>query len=225
LDHKLNTIEDEAPEEQLPQRKAITFVELDEKELQAEEKKAPVVVVEEAAPVPVRKEAPAEPVQPQVIHTVVQTSTAGEETAQQLAKLLGSFSFDAIRSEIDHRFEKLRRDLEEKSVAPVHEPETPEQPAATAAFRIETARIPAAEQEQAPVPEKKDYSDLIISDEAQSDQTGKESSGGVDIMALLSAQAKKMESLSTIEMMEIYGEEFTEVTLAELEKYINKNHK
>lgn len=44
-------------------------------------------------------------------------------------------------------------------------------------------------------------------------------------MALLSAQAKKMENISTIEMMEMYGEDFSEVTLEELEKYINKNHK
>jgi hypothetical protein len=34
-----------------------------------------------------------------------------------------------------------------------------------------------------------------------------------------------MENISTIEMMEIYNEAFTEVTLEELEKYINKNHK
>ena len=40
-------------------------------------------------------------------------------------------------------------------------------------------------------------------------------SGGIDIMALLAAQAKKMESISTIEMMEVYGEAFSEVTLEE----------
>jgi RAB protein geranylgeranyltransferase component A len=34
-----------------------------------------------------------------------------------------------------------------------------------------------------------------------------------------------MESISTIDMMEMYGEAFSEVTLEELEKYINKNHK
>jgi hypothetical protein len=33
-----------------------------------------------------------------------------------------------------------------------------------------------------------------------------------------------MESISPIEMMEVYGEMFAEVTLEELEKYINKNH-
>ena len=62
-------------------------------------------------------------------------------------------------------------------------------------------------------------------DEKHSGDTEEETSGGIDIMALLSAQAKKMENISTIEMMEMYGEDFSEVTLEELEKYINKNHK
>jgi hypothetical protein len=76
-----------------------------------------------------------------------------------------------------------------------------------------------------PKPAKRDYSDLIIPDETVSGGTKEENSGGIDIMALLSAQAKKMENISTIEMMEMYGEDFSEVTLEELEKYINKNHK
>ena len=62
-------------------------------------------------------------------------------------------------------------------------------------------------------------------DEKDPGDTEEETSGGIDIMALLSAQAKKMENISTIEMMEMYGEDFSEVTLEELEKYINKNHK
>jgi hypothetical protein len=74
-------------------------------------------------------------------------------------------------------------------------------------------------------PAKRDYSDLIMPDEKHSGDTEEETSGGIDIMALLSAQAKKMENISTIEMMEMYGEDFSEVTLEELEKYINKNHK
>ena len=65
---------------------------------------------------------------------------------------------------------------------------------------------------------------MIMPDETKPDDT-EEDSGGIDIMALLSAQAKKMENISTIEMMEMYGETFSEVTLEELEKYINKNHK
>ena len=56
----------------------------------------------------------------------------------------------------------------------------------------------------------------------ETDDSQQEASGGIDIMALLSAQAKKMESISTIEMMEMYGEAFTDVSLEELEKYINK---
>ena len=66
---------------------------------------------------------------------------------------------------------------------------------------------------------------MIMPDEKDPGDTEEETSGGIDIMALLSAQAKKMENISTIEMMEMYGEDFSEVTLEELEKYINKNHK
>ena len=62
-------------------------------------------------------------------------------------------------------------------------------------------------------------------DESDPGDTKEEKSGGIDIMALLSAQAKKMENISSIEMMEMYGDKFAEVTLEELEKYINKNHK
>jgi hypothetical protein len=164
-----------------------------------------------------------------VIHTVVQTAPASDETAQKLAKILGNFSFEAIRSEINHRFEALRRDLEEKSGAPNKRQEESNKPATTATFQIETAKIPAPAPAPAPAPvsapAKRDYSDLIMPDEKDSGDTEEETSGGIDIMALLSAQAKKMENISTIEMMEVYGEDFSEVTLEELEKYINKNHK
>jgi hypothetical protein len=225
LDNRTNMLDDEAPEERILERKAITFVELSEEEIQAEAKKDRIVVVEETAPVVTQVESRPEPVQPQVIQTVVQTVPASDETAQQLAKILGNFSFDAIRSEINHRFEELRRDLEEKSIAPTDQQEEPDKPATTATFQIETAKIPAPAQEQVPVSEKLDYSDLIIPDETDPGDTKGESSGDIDIMALLSAQAKRMENISTIEMMEMYGEAFSEVTLEELEKYINKNHK
>ena len=220
----MNMLDDETSEEPIQEHKAITFVELTEDEIQEETKKDRVVVVEEAAPAVVQEEPRPEPVQPQVIHTVVQTAPASDETAQQLAKILGNFSFDAIRSEINHRFEELRRDLEEKSIAPTKQQEEPDEPATTATFQIETAELPVPEQE-APVSEKMDYSDLIIPDETDPVETREESSDGIDIMALLSAQAQKMENISTIEMMEVYGEAFTEVTLEELEKYINKKHK
>ena len=222
LDNKLNMLDDEAFEESVQARKAITFVELDEEEIQAEAKKNQVVVVEEVAPVVVKEELRPEPVQPQVIHTVVQAAPANDETAQQLAKILENFSYDAIRSEINHRFEELRRDLEEKTIAPAKPQEEPKEPAATATFQIETAKIPAPD--QTPASKKADYSSLIMSDQTESNEA-KESTGGIDIMALLSAQAKKMENISTIEMMEMYGEEFTEITLEELEKYINKKLK
>jgi hypothetical protein len=235
LEHKMNMLDDETPEEPIQEHKAITFVELTEDEIQEETKKDRVVVVEEAAPAEVQKESRPEPVQPQVIHTVVQAAPASDETAQQLAKLLGNFSFEAIRSEINHRVEALRRDLEEKSGAPNKRQEESNKPATTATFQIETAKIPApapapastSAPAPAPVsaPAKRDYSDLIMPDEKHSGDTEEETSGGIDIMALLSAQAKKMENISTIEMMEMYGEDFSEVTLEELEKYINKNHK
>jgi hypothetical protein len=108
--------------------------------------------------------------------------------------------------------------------------EAPAKPAESVSFQIETAKIPAPQQE----PEKKpveqpedDYSDLIMPEETELVEKPEEesNSGGIDIMALLSAQAKKMENISSIEMMELYGEIFTEVTLEELEKYINKHHK
>jgi hypothetical protein len=236
LENKMNMLDDETLEEPLPERKTISFVELTEEEIQAEAKKEHTVVLEEAAPAVAQEEPRVEPVQPQVIHTVVQTAPTGDETAQQLAKILGDFSFEAIRSEINHRFEALRRDLEETAMAPVNKQEEAstvpaakqeetDESATTATFRIETAKIPAPVQEQAPVSEKTDYSDLIIPDEADADDTEDEDAGGIDIMALLSAQAKKMENISTIEMMEMYGEAFSEITLEELEKYINKNHK
>ena len=202
-------------------------MELTEEEAQAEAEKHRVVVVEEPAPAPVQvKEEPhPETVQPQVIHTVVQAAPSGDETAQQLAKILGAFSFDAIRSEIDHRFDALRRDLEVKPAEPASVQAETEKPASAVTFQIETAKIPAPDQAQPSASEKRDYSSLTIPDETDPDETEDDDSDGIDIMALLSAQAKKMESISTIEMMEIYGEAFSEVTLEELEKYINKNHK
>ena len=242
LDHKLNMLDEEIPELQTQERKAITFVELDAEEILAVEQKAHAVVLEEAAPVAVPQEIPAEHIQPvqpvqpiqpvqQVIHTVVQKAPADDETAQQLAKLLGNFSFDAIRSEINHRFEELRRELEKKSAA-LAKPQAAHEESTAVTFQIETAKIPAAPQKAAPqkaapqkaVPEsrKPNYSGLIMPDENEPKASKKEGKGGIDIMALLSAQAKKMESISTIEMMEMYGEAFSEVTLEELEKYINK---
>jgi hypothetical protein len=214
LENKINMQDEETPEEPIQERKAITFVGLDEEEVQAEAKKVRKALTREAAPAAAQEPAP-----PQVVHA----ATSGDETAQQLAKILGNFSFDAIRSEINHRFEQLRRDFEAKTIGHTNLQEEPAQPAATATFQIETAKIPAAAQEHAPEADKTDYSNLIVPDETDPDDTKEKGSGGIDIMALLSAQAKKMESISTIEMMEMYGEAFSEVTLEELEKYINKN--
>ena len=222
LDNRINKLEEELPDTQPQERKAITFVELSEEEVQQRSRKEPkaVVAAETAEAAPER--ARPEPVRPQVIHTVVQTPPAGDETAQQLAKILGSFSFDAIRSEIDHRFDELRRDFKEQAGVPADSQGADGQTGKAVTFQIETAKIPAPVQE--PVPEKPDYSDMFIPDETDPDESQDDSSGGIDIMALLSAQAKKMESISTIEMMEMYGEAYTEITLEELEKYINKKH-
>lgn len=228
LDHHMAVLDDETPQEKSAERKAITFMELSEEEIRAEERKNHIVVEEVASTVPVQKEEAKEvrpePVQPQVIHTVVQAAPSSDETAQQLAKILENFSFEAMQSEINHRFEALRRDLEEKPAAPTVKQEESDKPANAVTFQIETAKIPAPDQDQPSVSEKRDYSSLIIPDETDPDESD-DDSGGIDIMALLSAQAKKMESISTIEMMEIYGEAFSEVTLEELEKYINKKHK
>jgi hypothetical protein len=80
-------------------------------------------------------------------------------------------------------------------------------------------------EEPAPAPKKVDYSSFMIPEDDEPAEPKKESSGGVDIMALLAAQARKMESISPIEMMEIYGEFYSEITLEELEKYINKHNR
>lgn len=257
LENKLTVLDEEAEEIQPQQKKAINFVELDEAEIQAHMEEEAVVAAEETAPMPQMQEPRPEPVQ-QVVQ-VVQTTPAGDAAAQQLAQILGNFSFDAIRSEINHKFEELRRDLEEKSMAHAKEqagtvgtataavpskatvetaaPVTVEaaapaaaETASTVTFQIETAKIPAPVQKSAPAA-KTDYGSLIMPEDDESDDSDEsngsqqQNSGGIDIMALLAAQAKKMESISTIEMMEVYGEEFSEVTLEELEKYINKKHK
>jgi hypothetical protein len=154
---------------------------------------------------------------------VVQPSSSGDEAAQKLAKILGNFSFDAIRSEIDHRFDQLRRDLEEKSGTQLAERAMPAESANVATFQIETAKIPAPAQDTAPATNLPDYSSFIMEDEEEP-TSKQEDTDEIDIMALLAAQARKMESISPIEMMEVYGEMFAEVTLEELEKYINKNH-
>jgi hypothetical protein len=226
LENQIAALEDELPELLPQERKAISFVELDEEEALLEESKAHVepAHVEEAEPTPTVREPQPAPVQPQVIHTVVQPSSSGDEAAQKLAKILGNFSFDAIRSEIDHRFDQLRRDLEEKSGTQLAERAMPVESANVATFQIETAKIPAPTQETAPATNRPDYSSFIMEDEEESG-SAKEDDGDIDIMALLAAQARKMESISPIEMMEVYGERFTEVTLEELEKYINKNHR
>ncbi len=231
LDNKLNVLDEAVPEQSVPERKTVTFVELDEEAIQAETKKTRAVVIEEVPSEPVQQKAPPEPVQ-QVIQTVVQTAPANDTTAQQLAKILGNFSFDAIRSEIDHRFEELRRAFAQRQIS-ANPPKEASQPANTATFKIETAKMPAPKAEPAPkpapkaepAPKKPDYSNLIMSDQKESEETKEKSEGGIDIMALLSAQAKRMENVSTIEMMELYGEDFSEITLEDLEKYINKNHK
>ena len=136
------------------------------------------------------------------------------------AKLLENFSYDAIRSEINHRFELLRRDLEVKSAT---QPSEQTAPANVATFQIETAKIPAPVKDADLANKAPDYSSFLMEDEDAPAET-QEDTGGIDIMALLAAQARKMESISPIEMMEVYGELFAEVTLEELEKYINKKH-
>ena len=241
LENKMERLDEEAQEAQTQERKAITFLELDEEEALAELAQETVVVEEIAPPEPEKQEIRPEPVQPvQQVVQVVQAAPSNDATAQQLAKILGEFSFDAIRSEINHRFEELRRDLEAKSgttaqpeapaEAPAKAPVELSAPVAAASFQIATAKIPAPPQETKPVQEtepekpKSDYSSLILPDEDEPEEAPKpKKSGGVDIMALLAAQAKKMENISTIEMMEVYGEAYAEVTLEELEKYINKH--
>jgi hypothetical protein len=221
LEHKIDTLEQDVPAAKPQGRKAITFVELDEEQVRAREEKARVVVQEE----PKAPEVLAEPVQMPVVQTVIRTEPSPDETAQQLAKILGNFSFDAIRSEIDHRFAQLYKDLETKVPATDNQAaasEAPAEPATTATFQIETAKIPAPNQDE-PKAAQTDYSSLMMSDDAK-DKDSDEGTG-IDIMALLAAQAKKMESVSTIDMMQMYDEDFTEVTLEELEKYINKIHK
>ena len=95
-------------------------------------------------------------------------------------------------------------------------------PASTAMFQIETAKIPAPGQETAAASKQPDYSDMIMADD-ETATAEEESAGGIDIMALLSEQAKRMEDISLVEMMEMYDESYAEITLEELEKYINKN--
>ena len=221
---KLAALDDEILDLPAQEKKKITFVELDEEEYLAETKAQTVVVTEEVAPVTEQPIAP-ESVQPQVIHTVVQTHSDSEATAQQLAKILGDFSYDAIRSEINHRFNELRRDLEEQGIKQACEPIEQKAPANVATFQIETAKIAVPVEEPASAPKKVDYSSFTIPEDDEPAEPKKESSGGVDIMALLAAQARKMESISPIEMMEIYGEFYSEITLEELEKYINKHNR
>ena len=221
---KLAALDDEILDLPAQEKKKITFVELDEEEYLAETKAQTVVVTEEVAPATEQPIAP-EPVQPQVIHTVVQTASDSEATAQQLAKILGDFSYDAIRSEINHRFNELRRDLEEQGIKQALEPAEQKTPANVATFQIETAKIAVPVEEPAPAPKKVDYSSFTIPEGDEPAEPKKENTGGVDIMALLAAQARKMESISPIEMMEIYGEFYSEITLEELEKYINKHNR
>ena len=237
FDQTVNIPDDEVLDLPQQETKKITFVELQEEEILAEEQQSYVAFTESPVPVPVVEEIHPEPVQPQVIQTVVQTVPANDSTAEQLAKILGNFSFDAIRSEINHRFEELRRDLEQNTNVQAQEQEKTTTPATTATFQIETAKLSVPVREAAPVrgaapvqeaepaTETNDYSSLLMPEDNQSESANKDNSGGIDIMALLSAQAKKMESISTIEMMEVYGEAFSEVTLEELEKYINKHYR
>ena len=222
LENQIAALDDEMPELLPQERKAISFVELDEEEAQLEERKNQVEIlhVEEPKPMPAVQEFQSAPVQPQVVQTVVQTSAASDDAAQKLANLLSTFSFDAIRSEINHRFEVLRRDLEVKSAT---QPSEQTAPANVATFQIETAKIPAPVKDADLANKAPDYSSFLMEDEDAPAET-QEDTGGIDIMALLAAQARKMESISPIEMMEVYGELFAEVTLEELEKYINKKH-
>jgi hypothetical protein len=268
LENKMALLEDEEPELPQQEHKRITFVELDEEEAQAETEKAHVLFVEEEVPAPEVREPISEfhvqetaeeparqemsaPVQLQEVPAAMQAApiivqaAPADDTAQQLAAILGNFSFDALRSEIDHRFEELRRDLAEKAAVSAAAPAVPAEPAESAGpevpaavtFQIETAKIPVPGQEIAPMQEaapaqssepadkKPDYSSMIMPEaDEDTDDSDQGASGGIDIMALLAAQAKKMENISPIEMMEVYGEDVSEVTLEELEKYINKNY-
>ena len=223
LENKMASLEDETEELPATASKKITFVELSEEEIRAEEEKKCAPIVEQTPAQPVLQEVCPEPVRQQVIQTVVQTRPSDDGTAQHLAKILGDFSFDAIRSEINHRFEELRRDLDAKPAAKTGEEETPAATVGTVSFQIETAKIPAPAQEVEPSAERPDYSSMILpEDEPDSSEVDDDS---IDIMALLCAQAKKMENVSPIEMMEVYGELSSEITLEELEKYINKKYR
>jgi hypothetical protein len=211
LEHKLAEPDREEEAAVGQERKHVTFVELDEAEL------PPVQKQETPKPEPRQalqpQELPLPPPVPQP-QPVVQTVVVPDENAARLAKILGDFSFEAMRSEISHRFEELRKDLAVEKAAPA-------EPATSVSFQIETAKIPAQEAE--PAKQAPDYSSMILPEEEAPEEEKQESTGGVDIMALLAAQAKKMENISAIEMMSVYGEAYTEVTLEELEKYINKN--
>ena len=212
MEHQIEKLEQEGEQEPTGGGKRVTFVELDEADLPAMETRKVEAPKPEPKPEPKSKPEPV-----QVVRTIVQPAPEKDATAQQIASILGKFSFEAMRSEIDHRMEELRRDLEAKPAAqPVEQT-----PASTVSFQIETAKVPASE--VAPEPKRPDYSDMKLPDEDAPKEEKKETTGGIDIMALLSAQAKKMENVSTIEMMSVYGEDYTEVTLEELEKYINKH--
>ena len=224
LDHQLNALDEEEQEVQPYERKTITFMELEEDEVQAVAESRVIIEEDPVPPTPVREEKVAEPVPPQVVHTVVQAPPVSEAAVQQLTKALGDFSFDAIRSEIDLRFEVLRKDLEKSAALPGKQEEQLEAavPASTAMFKIETAKIAVPVQETETGAVRPDYSDMIMADDDESDDTDEEVAGGIDIMALLSEQAKRLEDVSPVEMMEMYDEAFAEITLEELEHYINK---
>ena len=206
MEHKLSELETEETDTAPQERKHVTFVELDEADY-------PVAEEPPVTPTPVEpiRQTESQP----VIHTVVQPASESNTTAQEIAKILGKFSYEAMRSEIDHQMEALRRDLESKQPTPKAE----EPPASTVSFQIETAKIPVQEPEQ----KRPDYSDMKLPEDDRPKEEKSTTTGGIDIMALLAAQAKKMENVSTIEMMSVYGETTTEVTLEELEKYINKH--
>jgi hypothetical protein len=202
-------------------------VELSQEEAQVAEENARTMIPEPIVQPEIKEEPVPEPVPTPVVQTPVQPAPVADGATQQLAKLLENFRFEAIRSEIDHRVEELRRDLEAKVTTADQEQEKPQQKPQenTVTFQIETAQIPAPTLSASSAPQRTDYSGLMMSETTGSEETEDDKSGGIDIMALLAAQAKKMESISVIEMMEMYGELFSEVTLEELEKYINKNHK
>ena len=224
----VNMIDTEASES--ANHSFVSFEEISEEELQealhAKSEKQPSVVFEEteepSAAIPEQAEelhlntenvtVTAAPILP-VMQPNLSRSNATEE---KLAELLGRFSYDSILQEIKR---SVREEVEKEKAARNAGADVTN----LAEVSAETVAESVAESTNKEALGTIFNAEAIAEAEQMVEQEAEESEdSGFDIMALLAAEATRLNDTSPIDMMDIYGEDVISISLEELIHYNSK---